>query len=147
MPVKVIVFLGIAILGWGIAAVIDKLALKQGEPLIGLTVRAAAILFMLITAIIINGKTKELVSFVQNDMRSVVLFSLSGLLSGFIAMLAYYAALQLAPASKVVPISSIYPLVTALLGIFLLKEYMSIIQMAGVLLVVAGVYLIQFKIN
>lgn len=147
MTVTVIILIGISVLGWGIAPVVDKLALKESDPLIGLTVRGIAVLFTLLAAVIINGKTHALVSLVQNDMRATLLFVLSGLLAGVIAMLTYYGALQLAPTTRVVPITSIYPLVTALLGILLLKEHMSIAQIAGVLLIVAGVYMVQLKIN
>jgi transporter family protein len=147
MTVTVIILIGISVLGWGIAPVVDKLALKESDPLIGLTVRGIAVLFTLLAAVIINGKTHALVSLVQNDMRATLLFILSGLLAGVIAMLTYYGALQLAPTTRVVPITSIYPLVTALLGILLLKEHMSIAQIAGVLLIVAGVYMVQLKIN
>lgn len=147
MTLTVMILIGIAVLGWGIAPVVDKLALKESDPLIGLTVRGIAVLFTLLAAVVINGKTHALVSFVRNDMYSTLLFALSGLLAGVIAMLTYYGALQLAPTTKVVPVTSIYPLVTALLGILLLKEHMSITQIAGVLLIVAGVYMVQLKIN
>lgn len=147
MTITVIILIGISVLGWGIAPVVDKLALKGSEPLIGLTVRGVAVLLTLLAAVIINGKTQNLIFLVRTDMRSTLLFALSGLLAGFIAMLTYYAALQLAPTTKVVPVTSIYPLVTALLGILLLKEHMSAVQIAGVLLIVAGVYLVQLKIN
>lgn len=143
---SVVVLIIISVMVGGIAAIFDKMALKDGSPIIGLTLRALTVIIMLVGAVIFTGKTRELISCVQNDSRSALFFAISGLLAGFIGMITYYGALKQAPASVVVPLSSTYPLVTAILGMVLLKESFSFERLIGVLLIVIGIYLVQSKI-
>jgi transporter family protein len=141
-----LLLISITIIVWGVAAVMDKLALKQGDPLLGLTIRAITVLVMLLAFIIANGKIRALISLVQNDTRSTLFFMLSGLLAGFVGMLTYYGALRLAPVSQVVPVTSAYPLVVALLSVLFLGEQLSFLRLLGIILIISGVYLIQGKV-
>jgi transporter family protein len=54
----------------------------------------------------------------------------------------YSFALEQGNASLVVPISSAYPIVTALLAVALLKEKVSVLHMVSLAVVVAGLVLI-----
>ncbi|MBI4833697.1 MAG: EamA family transporter [Planctomycetes bacterium] len=145
MDTRAIIFIIIAIFGWGIAAVFDKMALKTGDSFSGLTIRAAVVFVTMALLAVFSGKSQSIITLVRSDMRSTLYFAASGILAGFIAMVAYYAALRLAPSSQVVPISSAYPLVTALFAMFLLKETVSVQQWLGILLIMIGIYLVQVK--
>jgi transporter family protein len=147
MDARAILFITIAIFGWGVAAVFDKMALKTGDSLTGLTIRAAAVFIAMALLAVFSGKTQSIITLIRSDTRITLYFVASGILAGFIAMVAYYAALRLAPSSQVVPISSAYPLITALFAMFLLKETVSVQQWLGILLIMIGIYLVQVKPN
>jgi transporter family protein len=68
-----------------------------------------------------------------------------GLLSGAglaVGLLCYYFALERAEASVIVPVTSVYPVVSVLLGHFALGERLRLGQWVGVVLVVLGVVLL-----
>ena len=68
-----------------------------------------------------------------------------GLLSGAglaLGLLFYYFALEKAEASVIVPVTSVYPVVSVLLSYFALGERLRLAQWAGVVLVVLGVALL-----
>lgn len=54
----------------------------------------------------------------------------------------FYLALELAPASRVVPVSSVYPLVTVALAYGFLSEQITLVTLIGTLLIAAGVALV-----
>jgi transporter family protein len=66
-----------------------------------------------------------------------------GLCAALLGHYAYLFALKYGKASSVVPITAAYPVVTLLLGVFLLGEYLSPGKIIGGLLVVLGVFLIK----
>ena len=61
---------------------------------------------------------------------------------GVSAKLAFNQALSKEPASIVIPATSIFPIVTVVLAVLFLKEKITMVQGAGMLLCVAGVYLV-----
>jgi transporter family protein len=68
-----------------------------------------------------------------------------GLLSGTglaLGLLFYYFALEKAEASVIVPLTSVYPVVSVLLGYFVLGERLRLAQWVGVALVIVGVVLL-----
>ena len=140
-------FISITILVWGVAALFDKLALDKGEPIIGLEIRTFVVFITLTIIVILSGKVNPLIQLIRNDTRSTLFFVLSGLSAGLLGMLTYYAALCLVPVSQVVPMTFSYPLIAAVLGIIFLKEPFSLPRLAVILLIIAGIYLIQIKNN
>ncbi len=67
---------------------------------------------------------------------------LTGLLGGG-GNVAFYVALQGGSASTVVPLTSLSPLVTVLVGVVFLKERMNRRQYAGLALALAAIYLLS----
>jgi transporter family protein len=61
------------------------------------------------------------------------------------ALICLYVALQFGPASRIVPISSIYPAITVLLASFFLREHITTIQAAGVCVIVIGAILVTME--
>ena len=58
-------------------------------------------------------------------------------------MWTYFGALKLDETSKIVPIAAIYPLVTAVLSILILKEGVTLFRLIGTLLIIIGVWLVR----
>ncbi len=54
----------------------------------------------------------------------------------------FYVALELAPASRVVPVSSVYPLVTVVLAYAFLSEEITLATLIGTVLIAVGVALV-----
>ena len=69
---------------------------------------------------------------------------MEGIFASLIGHFAFYYALRLGEASRVVPIVSAYSLITILAAVIFLSEKMTIYKGAGALLVIAGVFLLRF---
>lgn len=54
------------------------------------------------------------------------------------ALVLFFIALNAGPATRVIPLTSVYPLVTVLLGVLLLSEPLTLRTVLGAILVVAG---------
>lgn len=134
-------FIVLTVLFWGLAPLFDKIALREASPLLGLIIRSVAVFFSLL---ILSFFMKEnfFVSF-KLPFKTIFLFSLSGIFAGLLGMLTYYSALKSLPSSIVVPLCSIYPLITTLLGMFLLAEGFSWVRLLGVILIILGVWLVK----
>ena len=69
-------------------------------------------------------------------------------LSGVFAsggLIVFYIALGNGPASRVVPITAAYPLVSVVLGVAVLSERVTPVRLAGAVLVVVGVVLLSLE--
>ncbi|MFC1515003.1 EamA family transporter [Candidatus Omnitrophota bacterium] len=134
-------FILLTVLFWGGAAIIDKIALKEGAPLSGLLIRSITVLS---TLIIINLFARDVFSQAfKLPPKTIILFALSGLGAGLFGMFTYYSAMKHLPSSVVVPLCSTYPLVTALLGMLVLKEGFSLHKLIGVILIVVGIWFVK----
>ena len=134
------VLLILTVICWGMTPVIEKMGLARVDPLTALTIRSLAIALILSVFILSTGRLKELSSV---GAKTLLLFTVSGILAGLIGMLTYFGALKIADASRVVPIAASYPLVTLLFSVLLLKEGVSWPRALGTLLIVSGIWLIK----
>ena len=131
----------LTVLFWGLAPIFDKIALKDAHPLSGLLVRSVAVLaILLLSSVFINNSFTNLIKI---PPKSILFFVLSGIFAGFLGMVTYYSALKSLPSSVAVPLCSIYPLVTAMLGMFILAEGFSLLRLLGVVLIVLGIWFIR----
>jgi transporter family protein len=76
--------------------------------------------------------------------RAGIAYAVIGL--GFLAAagnFCFFAALATGPVSLVSPAISVYPLVTVLLAVFLLRERFSVLQACGIAMVIAGLALLS----
>jgi uncharacterized membrane protein len=80
----------------------------------------------LLAAALLRGK-------IDRDRLGAAYGVLIGVLAG-LGGIAYFAAMQTGKASLVGPVTSLFPLLTVLLAVGVLKERMNRIQLAGVLL-------------
>lgn len=134
-------FIFLTVLLWGTAPIFDKIALREGQPLIGLIIRSLTVIpFIIISGFFVKGVYS---SAFKLPAKTILLFSLSGISAGVLGMLTYYSALKRLPSSVVVPLCSTYPLIAAFLGMVVLKEGFSFSKLAGVILIVIGIWLVK----
>ena len=146
----------IAVLAWGLAPIFDKI-LKQGlSSWTAVFLRTIVVMIIITIAAIQSGAFTEIREmFAQGEASYgegnapvatwliIVAAVGSALLAGLIGQVAYYHALGHADASRVVPITSAYPLVAALSAIALFREPVTGPKLLGTVLIVAGVVLVS----
>jgi len=137
---KLLLFLFLTTLFWGMAAIFDKLALGKTNPFNGMMVRQFILTGILLAVGIAGGRLGTLGSM---DLRTMVLFGLSGITGGALGLWTYYHALKLGGASLVVPITATYPLITVLLSWLILQEGLTVSRVIGTGLIVVGVWLVK----
>jgi len=130
----------LTIVVWGIAPILDKLAVQGTSPMLGNVFRSFTIIMIMLVITLFSG---ELKSIFKMPAKNVLYYVLSGILAGGIGVIAYYKVLQIAPTSKVVPIAASYPLVTAILSMLFLGEKITPERFIGTILVVTGIYLVK----
>lgn len=79
---------------------------------------------------------------VETDRRGASYGMLNGVFSG-LGLLAYYAAMEGGKASIVGPVTSLYPLVTVILAVALLKERLNRVQQLGIGLAITSILILS----
>ncbi len=125
---------------WGSSPILEKIGLGRVDPLTAVTIRSLAITIILLVFLALTGKIKDLFNI---DPKSLIIFSISGFLAGFLGMWTYFGALKLGATSKIVPIAATYPLVTAILSIIILKEGVTLFRIIGTVFIILGVWLVK----
>ncbi len=133
-------FLILTILAWGTTPILEKAALKGASPLAGLFVRNAVAFFVFLLFFVFTGRLKNIYYL---PFKNTILFSMSGILAGFLGMYCYYRVLKINPSSKIVPLAATYPLVAVLLGMVFLKEEVTAARIIGTVLIILGVLLVK----
>lgn len=121
------------IAGFGLWGLLGKQALDHSTWTQVSLLFGVAVVLVFVVAIGIDGGSWS--------TRGVWLGALTGL-AGAAGLAFFYLALDRGPASQVVPVIGIYPVLTAVLAVVFLGEAMSTIQISGVVLAVAGVLLV-----
>ncbi len=130
----------IALVLWGCAPVFEKAGLAKVPALYGVVVRSwviAAALLLVVAA------TRGWHQVCAVDLRSAVLLGIGGIMAGLLGQAAYYAALRMGEASRVVPVTAAFPLAAVLLAVLIFRESLSLTKILGALLVVGGVALLR----
>ncbi len=78
----------------------------------------------------------------QLNLGTIALSVAAGAL-GVLGTMVFYILLRAAPASVVVPISALYPVVTVILAYFFLHEQLSLTRIAGVVCALAAIWLLS----
>lgn len=129
-----------AFLLWGCSPLFDKLGMRGLTPLAGLTVRVLAAAVLVGVYSIFAGTWKEIAA---APRPAIGYFILSGVCGAVLGQLAYYGALRYEGLTRVLLISSAYPLVAVALAILFLHEGLTVPRVVGGLLVVAGMVVIK----
>lgn len=125
---------------WGCTPLLEKMGLKEVEPLTGVLIRSGVITILLLVIYIFNGRIHELT---KVSFKNYSLFAASGIMAGLFAMWTYYYLLKTGMTSKIVPIAAAYPFITAILSIIILGEQVTFQRMIGIGFTIAGIILIQ----
>ena len=130
----------VALLSWGVWALLSKVV---GDSLSAAHSQALSTIGLL-PVLLALGLSKRL-SATGNQYRGALYAVVGGALSAA-GNVAYYHAMNLGgKAALVVPLTALYPLVTVLLAVLLLKESLNSIQGVGVLSSLVAIYL--FKVQ
>ena len=125
---------------WGSTPLIEKLGLKDVDPLMGIFIRSLVITVILFVFYLFSGKLNELTKI---SVKNFSLFAASGVMAGLIGMWTYFYLLKEGMTSKIVPIAASYPLITAVLSIFILGEQVTLQRIIGIVLTVVGIILVK----
>ncbi len=129
----------LAALLWGIAPIFDKIVVSSGvSPYMANLIRAFGAITFLVLAVVLL-KQFDLSAF---NGKNVAYLLIAGALGGGLAMVLYYIALKFTYASRVVPLTSIYPLFTVIFSAIVLGESLSPKVVIGTILIVIGVALV-----
>ena len=137
---NVFAWAALAALIWGVVPLLEKTGLAHAKPLAGLFYRCVGVVIGFVILTVFMVKPQDIRSV---GPRSALLLMLGGFLASFVAQICFYNGLKLGEMSRVVPISASYPFITFLIGVLLLGESLSLLKLAGALLVVAGVWLVK----
>jgi len=140
MKAEVILFLVITAFLWGATPVLEKMGLGKTDPLTGVTIRSVAVTLALIIYLFFTGKFTQVF---RADAKTIIIFSITGLMAGLVGMLTYFFALKKGATSQIVPIAATYPLVTVILSAALLGEHVTPLRLFGTLLIISGIWLVQ----
>ena len=135
-----VILLVITALLWGFTPILEKIGLGKTDPLTAISIRSFSTAIILVAFLLVTGKLKDVLS---TDVKSVAIFTVSGLLAGLLGMWTYFGALKIGATSRIVPIAATYPLVTAVLSVLILREGVSIGRLIGTIFIIAGIWLVK----
>jgi bacterial/archaeal transporter family protein len=138
--VVAILLLFVTMFLWGSTPLLEKMGLKEVEPLTGILIRSGTITIVLLVVYLFNGRIHELTKI---SLKNYSLFAASGIMAGLIAMWTYYYLLKTGMTSKIVPIAAAYPFITAVLSIVILGEQVTFQRIIGIVFTIGGIILIQ----
>jgi transporter family protein len=138
--VVAILLLFVTMFLWGATPLLEKIGLKEVEPLTGILIRSGTITIVLLVIYLFNGRIHELTKI---SLKNYSLFAASGIMAGLVAMWTYYYLLKTGMTSKIVPIAASYPFITAILSIIILGEQVTFQRLIGIGFTIAGIILIQ----
>ena len=130
----------LALLSWGVWAIMAKLI---GEALSGAHNQALSTIGILPIMLAI-GFSKRVSA--PGNRRRGILYALAAGAVSCLGNVVYYDALSRgSKAAMIVPLTALYPLTTILLAMLLLQERLNRIQLAGVLISLAAIYLFNVQ--
>ena len=132
---KVLVYLLLAVVFWGIAPIFGKLGLEKVDPVLAISLRSFGISVILFLVLVFSGRLE---GFWEMDRRSGGLILAEGICAGLLGHFAYYSALKAGEVSYTVLLARSAPIVTVVLSYLVLGERLSGLQLGGIALILAG---------
>jgi transporter family protein len=126
---------------WGIAPIFGKMGLAKINPYTALAIRSFIVAIIMLIVLLIRGNMGELLKI---DLKSMAFIGLEGIFASLIGHFAYYYALRLGETSRIVPIAAAFPVITVIAAAIFLSEKITILKGSGILLILAGIFLIRF---
>ncbi len=138
MDQKTLILAILSLIGWGVGSFIAKLATNRiGEKTVFWDL--AGYVPMVIIYCLFIFRSKELFS---ADKNGIILGLIAGLL-GSIGVISFYILLTRKDASSAVPMTALYPMLTAILAIIFLKESLTLVKAVGIVLSVVALVLLS----
>ncbi|MEK7290918.1 MAG: EamA family transporter [Planctomycetota bacterium] len=125
---------------WGFVPFLEKLGLSSVEPTAAYVIRCSGVM---LGATIIICFYSQFSSIGKMGFKSVFFLVLAGILAGFVAQLVFYRALKIGEISRIIPVTSCYPLFTFVLGWIFLGEQITPSKLVGILLILGGILLLK----
>jgi len=126
---------------WGINPIMEKLSLVNATPLTVMTLRFITTSVFLTAITVFSGRTHELKNLDSQTYFMIIIPAVFGALGLFL----YFIALGKGDSSKVAPIAATFPLFTAIYALIFLKENITYQRLAGIVLIVIGLVVINWK--
>jgi len=130
-----------ACLTWGIVPILEKMGLAKIPIWAGICYRCVGIFIGL--SLLVFFKFDEIKPVIVSMPKGWYFIALAGLMASIIGQIFFYNALKSGEASKIVPVAGSFPLVTFLLGVLFLKESVTASKMAGLMLILSGIFLLR----
>ncbi|MDA8243991.1 MAG: EamA family transporter [Elusimicrobia bacterium] len=141
MGLSTAVFLLLAVLAWGVGAFLDKLSLKYLDPAGAFYARA--LFNILLFAPLLAWKFHQTRHAMTGSGRLGPLLVGASVVITMSGVFFYLKALSGGEATRIVPLSSAYPVVTFALALAFLGEDFTAARLLGTLLLSGGVYFIS----
>ena len=126
---------------WGLAPIFEKLSLHSMSPLYVLFIRFVLVTSLFVPIFITSNQALNLD---QLTLKNLMLILIPGILA-LIGFYLFFNALADSSASKIVPLTAIYPLFTCFYAFIFLKEDFTTEKIIGTILIVAGVFILNYK--
>ena len=132
----------LAAICWGLAPITEKLGLRGAtDPVVGVFVRSVGVF---LGTLVLAAFTPQVLMRAQAlSLRTWGYLISGGILASILGQVCFYRALKLGEVSRVVPIGAAYPVLAFLLGVLFFNESITAIKILGIVLVMAGVYLLR----
>jgi transporter family protein len=126
---------------WGFAPLLEKIGLRGTvDPVLGVLVRSIGVILGTLCFLPMLPRLGSRLA--DLTPRHWIFLCLGGLTASVIGQLCFYRALKAGDMSRVVPIGASYPVLAFLLGVIFLGESFTLSKTCGIVLVMAGVYLL-----
>ncbi|MEF3280522.1 MAG: EamA family transporter [Elusimicrobiota bacterium] len=141
MNLEVSLYLFVAIICWGFGAIFDKLTLRYFDPVSAFYSRTFIIIVFF--SIFVSTRFLKTINDLKIASKSGLIYISLSVIVAMVGVFAYLKAMSFSEASRIVPISSTYPLVTFIIAVLFLGESFTLTKLIGTIFVILGVYFIS----
>lgn len=127
----------ISALSWALAPVFYRMGMEKVSPIVGNAIRSIPVTFFMLAYVVFLGKS------VNFEFIFIFYIFLTAFLGLVVGDTMYMKSLKEIGVSRTVPITSTYPLFTAILASIFLKEKLTIGVLLGTVLIVFGIAFIS----
>ena len=141
LSIETLIYLMLTIILWGLGPIFDKIVLKYISPNLAFYIRLAVMVVFFL--IILLSKFNTLTHQMKNIPYQVYIYTFLSVLTAMAGVFTYLNAMKGEEASRIVPLSSTYPLITLLLAVIFMGEKFTLVKLLGTIFIAYGVYLIS----
>ncbi len=130
---------------WALALNLTGMIIREPDvEVIPIVAFRLLVLFAMVFGVLIFHEIRNQTLLKKKDIfnRDATFLMIGGIVGWTVAISALFTSLDLVGASIAVPLSSIYPMIAALLGVIILKEKISRSQTSGIFIIIIGCILI-----